>query len=228
MKKTILTYLFILSLVFTACSNSVEIQSTKARPFVEHYTRFRPNLYYTSKDLGIIFQYRHGFEDKAVEQGNKIFYFDWSPTMYIAVFDKPEDQRIEESILDLVASKGGDPAKCKVISRGEFHPNEFALDLIDPEIIFSEEELKEIAEADIQAQEDGGPFNGDWKKRDIYNRRLVETCSELADPLGLGTSKSVPSFFIYDESQTKNKYVFIPATPDPYFHEEGSIKFIVE
>lgn len=187
---------------------------------------------YISTNLGIKFKYPDGFEHKAFEQGNKIFYPDWSEEMYIAVFEKPEVQNIEDSILELVKNIGKNLENCKVVNNGEYYANPkfemYVLDLVNPNIIYSNEELDEIKLADVEAKNDGGPFNGEWKKRQIYNKRLVDNCSEYAEPLGLGTSSSRSSYFLYNGTTDKTKFIFLPATLDPYFHEVGSINYLKE
>jgi hypothetical protein len=182
---------------------------------------------YTSKKLGIKFQYPQSFIGQAVEQGNKIMVPSWSPIMYIAVFEKSADETIENSILNIIKKEGKEPKNCKVVPRDtEKSGNaEYVIDLANP-IVYTKDEENEIRLADKNWTPDAGPVNGDYKKMEIYNKRLIDNCSSYADPLGLGTSKTAPSMFLYNDSQSKTKFVFLPGSADPYFHEYGTIEFI--
>lgn len=235
MKKTIFTFcLLITFLLLSGCSNSKDQteRTDDKQEVTTKNTSQESSKEYLNTNLGIKFQYPEGFEDKAVEQANKIFYPEWSPTMYIAVFEKPEDEKIEDSIIGIVKQDGKSPENCIVVDKGEYWANPeyevFTLDLANPNISYSEEELEEIKLADIEAEKDGGPFNGEWKKQEIYNKRLVDNCSEYAEPLGLGTSTSIGSMFLYNDTVSKTKFIFLPGTANPYFHKEGTIDFIKE
>lgn len=184
---------------------------------------------YVSKNLGIKFQYPQGFIGQAVEQGNEIMVPSWSPIMYIAVFEKSADETIENSILNIVKNEGKDPKNCKVVLRDteKSGNQEYVIDLATP-ITYTKEEQTEIRLADKNWTPDAGPVNGDYKKMEIYNKRLIDNCSSYADPLGLATSTTAPSMFLYNDSQSKTKFVFLPGSADPYFHEYGTIEFINE
>lgn len=184
--------------------------------------------YYTNSELGIKFAYSSDdFKDKLIVQDNKIIYKDpINPDPnYIELFTKKDTQTIENAILDIVKNKGKDINNCKVINNGEYWANskysQYFLDLANPKISYSKQELEEIALADAEAKKDGGPFNGEWKKQEIYNKRLIENCSDYANPLGLGTSKTTPSQFIYNN---KNKFVFLPGLINPSFYRDDSIE----
>lgn len=184
--------------------------------------------YFTNSELGIKFAYSSDeYKGKLTVQGNKIIYKypNTDNTQYIELFAKKDTQTIEEAILEIVKNNGKDIKNCKVVNKGEYWANpkynEYVLDLANPKISYSKQELNEIKLADVEAKKDGGPFNGEWKKQEIYNNRLVENCSEYANPLGLGTSKTVPSQFIYNN---KTKFVFLPGLSDPSFYKEDSIE----
>lgn len=225
MKKVILAPIAFAMILSSGCSSLKHEEST------QDLTK-ESSGEYVSANLGIKFEYPEGFEDKAIEEENKIFYPEWIPNMYIAVFEKPADEKMEDAIMGLIEEKAKNPENCRVVAKGEYWANpkyeSFNLDLANPNISYSDEELEEIKLADLEAEEDGGPFDGEWKKREIYNKRLVENCSEYAEPLGLGTSKSIGSLFLYSESMSKTKFIFLPGTTEPYFHKEGSITFIKE
>ncbi|MFA6305563.1 MAG: hypothetical protein WC651_02425 [Candidatus Gracilibacteria bacterium] len=220
MKKTIsVTFLLITFLLISGCSyqkSTVDNTSDVTKQYV-------------SKNLGIKFQYPQGFEDKAVEQGNKIMYPSWSPIMYIAVFEKTAGEKIEDSILNIIKQEGKNPNNCKVVKKStkEVGNQEYMIDLADP-ISYTKDEQEEIRLADKNRTPDAGPVDGEYKKREIYNKRLVENCSAYADPLGLGTSSSIGSMFLYNDAVSKTKFVYLPGTADPYFHEYGTIEFINE
>lgn len=236
MKKIIFTScLLITFLIVSGCSNSknqTERSDDKQEESTAKNISQESSKEYINTNLGIKFQYPEGFENKAIEQGNKILYPEWSPTMYIAVFGKPENEKIEDSIIGIMKQDGKSPKNCIVVDKGKYWANPkyevFALDLANQSVSYSEEELEEIKRADIETEKDGGPFNGEWKKREIYNKRLVDNCSEYAEPLGLGTSKTIGSMFLYNEILSKTKFIFLPGTSDPYFHKEGTIDFMKE
>ena len=138
----------------------------------------------------------------------------------IMVFQKDPNVSIEDAILKLIEDEGKGPSDC-IIEKAD----KIKIDLANPTITHTNEELERIAEADAQAEADGGPFNGDWMKRKIYNERLVELCSEYAEPAWLGTSKSIGSYFLYDDS-VPGKFIFLDESYTATFYEYGSIEFI--
>ncbi|MBD3330338.1 hypothetical protein GF354_02285 [Candidatus Peregrinibacteria bacterium] len=146
----------------------------------------------------------------------------------IKVFYKEDDQSIESAILDLIENEGKDPNECVVVQKeGASYLNEhYFIDLADPEILFTEEELNRIADADVQAELDGGPFDGVWMERKIYTEHLIDLCTEYADPLGLGTSKTIPSYFEYNPYKAKNRFIFTFGTADQEFYEWNTIEFL--
>jgi hypothetical protein len=187
-----------------------------------------PSIFINER-LGIKFTYSaEEWKGQLATQDNQIFYL--SPengiTEYIALFTKNENETIEEAILRIVKEKGYDSTKCRVVDRGAYWGNpsyeEYILDLANPNIVYTEEELEKIEEANVTATQEGGPFNGEWKKKEIYNQRLVQACSEYAEPLGLGTCKTIGSKFIYNN---QNKIVFLPGLNcSPSFYQEDSIE----
>jgi hypothetical protein len=181
---------------------------------------------FRSENLGVKFKYANDLEDKAIEQGSRILYPEWSQEMYIGVFEKAENESIQEAIAKLASFSDS----CKVVEKGEYYANPkftvYTIELSNPEISYSAEELAAIKQADLDAAKDGGPFNGEYKKSEIYNQKVAENCSEYGTQLGLGTSKQITSKFLYSEELSKTKFIFLPSSPDSYFHEEGSIEFL--
>lgn len=153
---------------------------------------------YVSTKLGVAFNYAQGISNKAVEFGNKILHPDYGFDMYIEVIDdKTLDETIERAILDhLTIGTNVDTSKCKIV-KGDMNLqsgfDSYFIDLAHPLISYTAEEEKEIREADISAKKDQGPFDGTWKKQEIYNRHLVQECTSYAEPLGLGTSTTLVS-----------------------------------
>lgn len=147
----------------------------------------------------------------------------------IKVFYKDENQNIESAILELIDSQGKNSNDC-VVERKDENINtqngQYKIELADKEIIYTEEELARIAEADETS--DGGPFNGEWMKKKIYNERLINLCTEYADPAGLATSKTIGSYFEYNDYKAKDRYIFLEESFDPEFYEWNSIEFIIE
>ncbi|MCK5320657.1 hypothetical protein KAJ61_04675 [Candidatus Parcubacteria bacterium] len=186
------------------------------------------NNYFINKNLGIKFDYSSvEFKEKLVVENNQIIYhyLNSDNIEYISLFTKKANQTIEDAILDVIKNEGRDPKNCKVVNKEKYYGNPdyqvYRLDLANPTIIYSEEELERIRLADIEAEQNGGPFNGEHQKQAIRNERLIKACSYYADPLGLGTSKTIPSIFIYNN---KNKFVFLPGLANPSFYQEGSIE----
>ncbi|EKE18659.1 MAG: hypothetical protein ACD_9C00268G0006 [uncultured bacterium] len=188
--------------------------------------------YFISSKLGIKFAYSYDdYQGKLTTNENKIIYKyggpeDLNDGQYIEVFIKENTRTIEDAILDIIEAQGKDIENCKVVNKGEYWAipeySVYILDLKNPNISYTKQELEEIKLADVEAKEDGGPFDGEWKKREIYNKRLIENCSEYADPLGLGTSKTSPSQFIYNN---ETRFIFQPGLMDPPFYQENSIEF---
>jgi hypothetical protein len=147
----------------------------------------------------------------------------------IKIFSKDEAQGIESAILELIKSKGKNPANCTVQQVDETIGNyngRYIIELADKNINYTEAELKRISDADAEAKSDGGPFNGDWMKTEIYRERLMSLCSDYADPASKGTSKSIGSYFEYNNYLAKDKFIFLEESYDPEFYEWGSIEFI--
>lgn len=188
--------------------------------------------YYVSTNLGIKFQYYGDFTDIVIEQDNKIFTYhdqmnlpitDWSFMDYIAVFEKPKGEQIEDSIKDIIKQEGKKIENCQITKIKHWaHPKyeSFIISLANPVTSYSEIELEEIKQADIQAKEDGGPFDGEYQKRIISNKRRINLCSEYA------AGGRIPSLFLYNKDASKTKFIFLPATPDRYFHKENTIEIL--
>lgn len=146
----------------------------------------------------------------------------------IKVFYKEKDESIESAILKLIAANGKDSEKCVVI-RTDTTLNtlngHYRIDLADTDIVYTDSDLARIAEADMTAAADGGPFNGDWMKKKIYNERLIDACTEYADPAGLGTSKSTRSYFEYNDYRAKDRFIFLPSSYELEFYDWNGIEF---
>ncbi|MBI96293.1 hypothetical protein CL656_04030 [bacterium] len=222
------TLIIILSIVFISIAGAIFYQKFETENI------FRESLNeYISTNLGIKFQYAQWFTGTVIEQGNRIFpdhdqmslpITDWSFMDYIAVFEKPEDEQIEDSIKDIIKQEGKKLENCQITKINHWaHPEyeSLIISLANPVTSYSETELEEIKQADIQAKEDGGPFNGEYEKRIISNKRLINLCSEYAT----GNSR-IPSMFLYNKDASKTKFIFLPATNDLYFHNEGTIEFL--
>jgi len=241
MKKIIVFFclLFTAGLLLAGCGQQINVNVNSAPTSTEQNNEAVSStpeqtgqpLYYVSKNLDIKFQYGYGFSDKAYEQGDKIMYPGYGTPEhpeYIEVFTKDGNQSIEAAILDVIKKQGKNPKDCQVVTRGAEDNGdlEYTVDLVNPNIIYTPQEKQEIKQADADAKADGGPFNGDWKKQEIYNQRLVGKCSAYAEPLGLGTSKTGPATFLYNATATKTKFVFLTPAMDAQFYEYGTIEFL--
>ncbi|MCX6735063.1 MAG: hypothetical protein NTZ25_04130 [Candidatus Peregrinibacteria bacterium] len=204
-----------------------------------------PQTSYENKELGIKFTpYWDGIYAGTFEQQeNKIVFKDpmvkdlaqakenGYKAPFIQVFTKPKDQKIDDAILDVIKKENKDSSKCKVIDYGQYWAKNsfenYSLDLVNQKIIYTKDEEKEIKQADIDSKKDGGPFDGEWQKAEIYRKRLVSECSPYADSLKPGgTSKTMPSIFLYDEKTSNTKFIFIPGSADPYFFKEDSLEIL--
>ncbi len=199
----------------------------KALFFVLFLTACTPSNLYSNDELGIQFAYSSPeFKGKLEVEDNEIIYHypDSLDIQYIAVFQKAEGQSIEEAILALVKEKGKNPDDCTVVNEGPYWANEnytaYTLDLSQPTLVYTEEELAAIAEADAEAVVDTGPFDGEWMKGKIMNDRLIAACSDYADPLGLATFKTVTSSFIFNK---KTEFVFLPSYAEPQFYDPSTL-----
>lgn len=242
--KRILMYfsIFLISLFLYSCSNQNEKQIVESEDKIESIDQnsiiqensttvvekdqieenIIDNNYYINETLGIKFEANY-LNEKIKVLDNKIF---TDPLWYyISVFKIEDNENIKETILGTIKLKWKDIKNCKVINKWVYWANKnytkYIIDLVDQDIIYSDEELEEIKIADIN--DDGWPFNAEWKKRDIYNKRLVDLCSDYADPLWLGTSKSAWAKFIYNN---KNKFIFISGTSDLPFYNEKTIEIL--
>jgi hypothetical protein len=233
MKKIITISIFFLSiLLLTGCGQNITSnnQHQAQIPAVQEEKRLENTKIYENKDLGIKFIYNFDgeiFNGKISVQDNIIFYIDPanSPSQYIALFTKKDNQTVADVILAAVKAKGKNPEDCRVINTGAYWAipeyQEYVLYLTNPKIAYTEEELQEIKTAETQSAKDGGPFNGEMAKKEIYNQHLIAACSEYADPLGLATSKTSYSRFIYNG---KSKILFLPGLRDPAFYQNESIE----
>jgi len=185
---------------------------------------------YENKDLGIKFLYKFddiAFHGKISVKDNVISYVDPndSPSQYIVVFTKKNDQTVEEAILDAVKAKGKDPKNCIVVNNGGYWAvpgyQEYVLDLANQKIIYTKAERQKIKEAEIESAKGDSYYSGGMAEKEIYNQRLVASCSEYAEPLGLATSQTTPSRFVYNG---KNKILFLPGLFDPAFYQDDSFE----
>jgi len=148
--------------------------------------------YFVDQNLGIQFAYQQSvFEDvskgkaKVTSVDNTIIYDspDLDKPLSLSVFTKKEDQSIENAILGLISQQGKDPSKCVVVNRGDWWANtdytNYIIDFSDPAVTYTQAEQDAI---DAAANTEGG---SDMKKKEIYNQKLIETCSLYADPMGI-------------------------------------------
>lgn len=200
------------------------------------YENDNNNIFFDKK-LWIKFEYSfNDYKWKLETKDNQIIYnypdwwegILWNKYKYISIYTKKENQTIEDSIFDIIKNKWKDIKNCKVILKEEQYRGNpkysvYVLDLANSKITYSKKELEEIKKADEEAKKDWGPFDWELKKKEIYNKRLIEKCSEYADPQGLWTSKTLPSQFIFNN---KNKFIFLPASWEPPFFKEETVEFI--
>lgn len=224
MKKTIATIGMILTL--TACS-----QTAYTKPVTEDKTT---ETSYENKELGIKFKYSEIYTGQAVAKDNKVVFQDSTNQIqtppFIQVFTKPADQKIDDAILDVVKKEKKDSSKCKVIDGGKYWAKDsfqnYTLDLVNKKLVYTKDEEKEIKQSDLDSKKDGGPFDGEWQKADIYKQRLIQDCSSYANNMHAGTSKTFPSIFLYDAKDSNTKFIFIPGSADPYFFKEDSLEIL--
>jgi hypothetical protein len=194
--------------------------------------------YYINKKLGIKFKYGLYTDGKITTQHNKIQY---KPNghdyiKFIEVYSKKSNQTIENAILDIIKSKGKDVNNCKIVNDGQrtYYDETkgekitipytiYYIDLANHNIKYTYEEQKRINNGKKEGKDVVVFDTADYIKKEIYNQRLIDLCSDYADPFGLATSVTLPSRFIFDN---KNKFVFLPGTGDPTFYDINSVKLL--
>lgn len=185
---------------------------------------------YTSDELGVRFQYPKEAEGRLTENGNEIRDPQWGESGFIRIFDKTEDESIEAAIEKIITAEGKNPKNCVVKKNGI---SEDGVDMqymivlasTTPEILYTQEEKDRIKKADETAKKDGGPFGGETEKQVIYNEKLVAACSIYAQPSWPATSKNIGAWFMYNPVKSTTKFVYMPATADPYFFDTSTIEF---
>ncbi len=186
---------------------------------------------YVSSRLGVMIHLADGVSNQLQEEGNKIT-APQDPNFagqYIQVFHKEETQSVERAIEDLLRNQGKDPGNCRIVA-GAVEPNgnqEYTVELAES-LTYTSSQMEDIAAADREVDVHGGFEDGAYIKKRFYNEVLIDRCSFYADPLGLGTSKSIPSRFVMNSSKTDTTYVFLPGSADPTFYGYGQIEFIAK
>lgn len=175
-----------------------------------------------NKGLGIAFNYRG---DRSTNPDIKIDGNTIESNYQIKSYEVPENSSVEEYIYSILEASGADNSQCEVVkNRDQYRENDdytvYIIDLKNKEIAFTKEELNRIDNADKQSTLDGGPFNGEVEKQRIYNEHLVATCTQYAQPNGLGTSSSSPSEFIYNGSR---RLIWVEGKVDADYINEESI-----
>lgn len=186
--------------------------------------------YFVDQNLGIQFAYQQSvFEDvskgkaKVTSVDNTIIYDspDLDKPLSLSVFTKKEDQSIENAILGLISQQGKDPSKCVVVNRGDWWANtdytNYIIDFSDPAVTYTQAEQDAI---DAAANTEGG---SDMKKKEIYNQKLIETCSLYADPMGIWAETSSASEFVYNRKQS---FVFLPGVTGKPFYRPETLSFL--
>lgn len=179
---------------------------------------------FVNRELGIAFSCKQaGSCSQLTVHNTKIID---AQNAYIEIFDIAPNQTIEQKMFSLINANGGTASRCTVTNNGPLPGNEklrsYSINLVDHNITYTPEESVQIAQADDEAAHDGGPFNGEWKKKEIYDQRLIQACSLYADPVTQGTAKTSPSHFISDGQ----KLIFIPGSRDEIFLDETTLEII--
>jgi len=228
MKSSLFTCCVIVTLCLASCKQEELNNFTTATEQPWEINNTQGKDYFEDKDLWIRFRYLPDmYVGKLAVNNNTINYVfdtDWGENFYIQVFTKKNDETIENAILELIKKEWKNQKECSVVNRWAWWWNEkysvYSIDLVDSNIHYTQSELSEIEEAENIAKKDGGPFGGEYKRNEIYNRRLIKKCSHYADPLGLSTSKTTPSSFVYNN---KNRFMFLPGLYDAPFYDPSSI-----
>lgn len=200
------------------------------------------SVYYESEALGIRFKWMFDIFDSEGNfnrKGNLDDYLDESEDKIsfegmggvIEVLKKNEDESIEEAVLNLVAAEGKNPEDCTLVKSDYYETKNglYKLDLADPQINYSEEELSQIAEA--EEKELNGSLehyfeSPEYIKMLIYRENLIQACGHYSDPIGIAHGKSWPALFEYNDYIAPDRFVFLQASLDIHFYEMGSIEFL--
>ena len=182
-------------------------------------------IFYTNQNLGIKFAIQHVSLSDIKTKNNRIYVVDDEgnyPLGYLDIFTKKTNQTIEDAILDIVETKGKDSKKCIVINDGLYANNNdfYRIDLVNKNIIYTNDELNKIKQAEKMAKDLAWYEQADIIKKEIYYSRLIETCSEYAK-VDSGSRDSYSGFLF----NKKNKFVFKPGmSGTPYFHKMETIE----
>ena len=88
------------TILFAGCSGQTnQANSPTTQPTEENFPLINV---YSSKNLGVSFQYLVGIKPTAFEKDNKIFHPGFGTESYLEVLPKPADEKIENSIMDLI------------------------------------------------------------------------------------------------------------------------------
>ena len=222
MKKLLSLACLFITILLAGCSGQTnQANSPTTQPTQEDFPLINV---YSSKTLGVSFQYLVGIKPNSFEKDNKIFHPGFGTESYLEVLPKPADQKIENSIMDLIKTAGKDPKNCKIITKkpDKNGNTAYIIDLAKP-VTYTDAEKAQIKDADKKPV---GTMNGDYQKNVIYKQHLVANCSDYANPLGQTNATTLGSKFWYSDAVSKTKFLFIPGTADHHFYEEGTLKFL--
>lgn len=241
MKKYLtVSLLFFVITIFSGCSinpksisnksttQSMNTKSASNTPLTQSNDN---EQYYKSEKLGVKFRLRDlckSIDCKIIEKENAIT--SKMSGSSIIVLNKYEDENIKDSIIKLVKQKNKNIniADCQVIEEDHNYGKNQVFKVIYKipmsEYVFTKEEISRIKEADKNPD---GPITGDLVKKEIYNKHTTKSCSEYANPLNIGTSSCYGNRFLYNELNSKTKFIFLsPGCGDPIFYDKSTIEIL--
>ena len=161
-------------------------------------------------------------------EGNVIKFFDGVGNIFdfAEVFKRDHDKEtVKDKVFDIIKSEGKNVDDCVVnkLDYKEGNNDVYRIDLSEAnkDIVYTDEELKRIKEADEHSD---GVMDGGIVKEQIYNDRLVNLCSKYADRQGPSFSSGFAGGFIANDDSDVMLYVR-PFYGDLGYFDLGSIHF---
>lgn len=122
----------------------------------------------------------------------------------IMIFNKPENETVNEAIQNIIEQEGKNPDDCKIV---------------ETETVSEELKALEIDSAEPIVIDDEGIEYENWMiEAGLRGKKLTDLCS-----------KYTSGYFLYNENKSKTKFIFLSSTGmDAPFYDPASIRFVDE